>query len=349
MKKKLLLIIGIITFGLTVTLNIETVEAASSCTVRNYYFLNEINYSPHYTNLATSNSYPWERNHTTEFSVASIPSNAISTVSGSKIELTKTGTSNGVQSWSLADFYDKYKLGVAAGGDYSTTEDGMEVHYLIHGAWYEDNGVIRSTIVDFTNVDTEDLVAGSILPSSTTTQFLYDYDTSGVIVNINVRRTIEYNDVLEDDSTLAVTPFNVAWTEGGAEIASILTPALAYLEYETECPSQYKATIHYLEYGTDKVLATDYLETNLENDTTDNVTSPSINGYTLKNNTDKVVIYTINGADFEYTVYYVPNTEPVSQVNTGDTMIYIVWGIGVLALGYSIYYFTKYYKKEQDM
>ena len=93
--------------------------------------------------------------------------------------------------------------------------------------------------------------------------------------------------------------------------------------------------------------------TNYENGKTYSIACPAtVGSYRLVSNANTSV--TINNADGESKCYYELTSTPVDdeiQENptTSDIPIYIVWAIGAGALGYSVYYFNKYYRKNKEM
>ena len=359
MKKKILLLIGVVGLALGVSLNITQVKAdgenGNNChTVRNYYFFAEINDANHYQEKLPNSDSTYPRIHSTSFKAlpSGIHLSDISTKG--QITLVKTGDTVATTTWNLEDFYKAYRLAKGENGHYSETlSDNTEINYFLHGAWYEENAEGESNnTVDVTDKSDQELAAGSIIPSTTIITM-----TEGDILAGRVNRTIEYSDLYttEGEYIDGITPFKHSYSTGGNEYDMLLTPALYYVEYEAceevETP-KYTATIEYRNKATNKKVADDYIDENLANGFYDSVTSPVIDNCTLDNPAvDKVHEYTIDNANHEYTVYYVCTSgeEVKENKKTGDALIYIVWGIGALALGYSIYYFNKYYKKEEDM
>jgi len=243
------------------------------------------------------------------------------------------------------------------------------------------NAVKGGSGADTSSLTIEQLVKGSYLPSLTQINFSPAVSSRAIITRkINVKNFLDYltyddegEPVIDDDGNLIinensqkVVPFQIAWKTGQTPRKSLLAPAVYYVEYQT-CGEEYKATINYYYYKngttTEKVeFDSDednpYKKTDLDESADYSVNSPTKKGCTIvdtngkKYDADKVVnvLITRNGkaSDFEKNVYYYcPAEEEVIQNNkTGDALIYFAWIMGLVAIGYSVYYFRKLKKEE---
>lgn len=320
----------------------------------------------------------WERNHATYFPVisgdAKPPKNNESVISR-RVCLSKNGQADGNDAecanntWTLEKFYEREyfvsinptEKSLLIDNNYGTTkyiyrseesvdEDGEKVvtTYYKHGRWFivNNSGTILSeggSGVNYIGVERDTLVKGSILPS-----------TTSISLNVLNARTESakglINRTLEPGNLNGVEAFNIAWKEGQLEKESVLIPGLYQVKYrlceEVEELPKYEATInYYYKDTTDRVEFKNnepnpYQESDLENGTTKNVKSPALKGCTADK--DDVTIK-IEGKDFVENVYY---TCEVENPKTGSALIITAWIIGLGALGYSVYYFTKSKKEE---
>ena len=108
----------------------------------------------------------------------------------------------------------------------------------------------------------------------------------------------------------------------------------------------FDAVIEYQDSKTGETLNDPWTSNDLPNGHKENVTSPEIENCKIVKTGDDVVEVEIKDQDFHYVVKYECTVPDVPEnPKTGDALIFIVWAVGAAALGYSIYYFNKYYKK----
>lgn len=269
----------------------------------------------------------------------------------------------------------------------SEDENGNKVieHYYGGTKWFkcEDEACANQTEggsgSNTSSLSLETLVKGSYLPSQTQITF-QPANSSKAIITRTIDAKKDFLDYLtyDDDGNLKtddegnliinnnskkVVPFQLAWNAGEAVKTSLLAPAVYYVEYQT-CQDEYTATINYYYYKdgkttTDKVEfdnneANPYVKTGLTTGSKDSYKSPEKKGCTIvdtkgnKYDTDKVVNYEIKDEDFTKNVYYYCPAEEEVETNskTGDALIYFAWAIGLGAIGYSVYYFKKLKKEE---
>lgn len=244
---------------------------------------------------------------------------------------------------------------------YEVEKDDAIYKYLWHGRWfkldeYNDDIDEGGASVEFNSVEISNLTNGSFLPENTHIDF--DLYKTG---KVTIRRDIFKKDIFNDDNLL-VTPFKVAWTANGKQKNSLLAPALYYIEYDT-CGDKYNATINYYYYDTtDRVKDDDgkeipaYTENNLDPGYESTKDSPKIDGCYIVNtegkkiSDDDIVKITIDKdkpQNFSKNVYYYCKIEEEAESpKTGDALIYLAWAIGLGAIGYSVYYFSKMKKEE---
>lgn len=372
MKNKLLKRISLLSFALITTiLSVAPVEAEELCTTnKNYYFFIEINYAGSNYRDKISQESGWKRNHRTYFPALEVDKNEI--IKEGIICLKRndddtescTSDIDSIDTITLAEYYRLYLEALNNGQSvsykidnteettkskvYKTTLSGDIVNnYFTHGKWYAvdpaEDEITGGNGVDLSMINVEDMVNATLLPDLL--EITNAHNSSFESLSSTIRRTIKNNKGNDSIST-----FDVAWSPGGTAQASILSPALYYIEYkvcETITP-KYNATINYYYEGTkDRVEFKDdepnpYLEGGLEDGTTKDIESPALKGCTVDK--DKVTIK-IEGKDFEENVYY--NCDVKENTKTGSALIIAAWIIGIGALGYSVYYFTKL-KKEQN-
>jgi len=114
----------------------------------------------------------------------------------------------------------------------------------------------------------------------------------------------------------------------------------------TEDPT-YKVTVNYLDKKTEEPIADPKVTPGFKNGESYLETCPDslVNGTYV--NTPPGYTGSLSGKiagkDVVINCLYSNENEP-----TSDIPIYIVWGVGGAALAYSIYYFRKYYKQENN-
>lgn len=358
MEKKIVKKIGILGTVLITSFAMNLyVQAEEKCeTHENYYFLSEI-YNLKNLNAKLEEENPYMRSHGTYF--PALPDNYKNgTVKSGKVCLyagdSEDGDQTCVEKISLDDYYKIYKriLDIASGSKQvefelptntktvSTYLEEGNITYYLHGVWFEmdqSGKPIKETEsgVRFNHVDTNDLIKNSILPS---TQVTATVDENPYIRFV-VARTINKTNVD------GMTGFNLKWHEEDTEERStVLTPALYKIEYDV-CGEKYEAKIDYVDEKTGDPVADSHFEDNLEDGYTNKVTSPEVEGCVIKYEDEKEVTVNIEGKDFYKKVLYVCEVE--NNEKTGDALIIAAWIIGVAALGYSVYYFTRL-KKESN-
>lgn len=334
------------------------VQAEEKCeTHENYYFLSEI-YNLDNLNTKLEEENPYNRSHGTYF--PALPDNyKDGTVKTGKVCLYSGDYNDGdqtcVEKITLDDYFKIYKriLDVASGSkqvefevptDKKKTvstylEDGNTTYY-IHGVWFEmdSSGNPMAELegnVRVNHIDTDVLVKNSMLPS---TQVSATVDENPYI-RFNVVRTINKTNVA------GMTGFDLKWHEEDTEERStVLTPALYKIEYSV-CGEKFEAKIDYVDEKTGDPVADSHFEDNLEDGYTNKVTSPDVEGCVIKYEDEKEVTVNIDGDNFYKKVLYVCEVE--DNEKTGDVLIIAAWIVGIAALGYSVYYFTKL-KKESN-
>ncbi len=321
----------------------QDVQAAEECkTYTNYYFYADVASETSFNNTMRGN----EINHSTGFANI-IPDDATRVASGT-VTLTRSGSSMTTSSWSLTNFWDYYNRAFSASNLIYTSGD---VNYIGHSDWFVDGGQVSNDHVTFI-ASSSQLAAASILAGLNAPTVYWgtkgngEEKLSGVI-----KRT--YN-----SSSDYGTPDYLY----SRDYKSYAMPSLYYIQYKTcttsadptPTPSKYKVTKYFKEDGTGKtirnpeVIGSDYAD-----GATYSTTCPAeIDNYKLVSNAN--VSGTINGADATVECLYKASGSAGGEnvkdnPGTSDIPIYIVWAIGIGALGYSIYYFNKYYKKNNEI
>ena len=327
------------------------VSADELCTTyRNYYFFNEINSFDVVKNKVTENSGVWQRNHVTYFPNVHKVTEEQNMKSGKVCLADETGCN---ETWTLEEFYNKYKEIMSKGEKGNVTisnkeeeyivytvtdDDGKEVSYFLHSAWFEtdENGNVitdsRSENVDYSSVDTADLVKGSFIPVKSLPNLDFTGGTNGEgYVEATIGRRIETADYE------SVTPFSLEWNSTSGSIQSVLTPALYYSEYEL-CGKEvkYDATINYYKEGTTEKVADTWSKSNLEDGYTETVSSPTVENCTPGEESVNVLI---DGDNFDHIVYYTCNVE--KNPGTGSAFIFFVAFICLATLGVGAWYYKK--------
>lgn len=281
--------------------------------------------------------------------------------------------------WTLKDFYNKENWVASSTpeaptektldiGNGKTTsyhykseetkdEDGEKVitTYYKHGTWFRTNseGVIGDAhgegvnyIKEYgNNIDV--LIKGSYLP--TTTSITFDPTKNSLA---KVMREIKTAD------REGITPFEATWPSGKHK--SELMPALYQVKYRLceTVEDKYNATIKYFVKNSDGTVTeitkenklkfddgktSPWTKDNLDDGYSEKVESPKLEGCKA----DKAAIdVKIEGADFEDEVYY--TCEVKENQKTGSLLIFTAWAIGIGALGYSAYYFSKMKKAKEN-
>lgn len=341
--------------------SIENVSAAETHT--NFYF-----FSDAFTVYSSSNQESIinrinEATNTTNDYVYDIPSNA-EIVNQGWVDLSESGGDSSGQStsnWDVRMFWSMYQASyrrlVGSGeGIYTPDENGL-YHYQLHGGW--SSGGVDFDVEDKLNVSTSslnDLVNASVIPevaSSTTV----DINRQGRMISVTIQRTVS-----NSSPNIEAWQTPIRLSNDGTTANWVLVPALYYLTYtipDEEVP-MFAITQYYYDNGSgDEIQPSKVMGTNYENGKTYNIACPaSIGNYRLVSKANTSV--TINNADGKSECYYeqVSNpsepSQPIDQdiqenPTTSDIPIYIVWAIGAGALGYSVYYFNKYYRKNKEM
>ena len=225
------------------------------------------------------------------------------------------------------------------------TEENV-VRHILHGKWYtngqENENIFIPLVV---KRDNSELINSSIIATGELEKFT-DIKGTGIkfekgdkIFNVTVERSILESDIEE----LGVADLSDG---GNYHKAMYIAPAVYYIEYEY---CSYTAQIDYVKEGTEvpikeeDKLDVSYTKSNLEDGFNETVTSPDIEGCVTK---EKEVDVKIDGEDFYEIVEYscdVPKSE-----QTGDTLIYVAWIVGLGALGYSVYYFMNLKKQKSE-
>lgn len=379
MKNKLLktgFLSLLLMFGLTNTVH---AEKANVCTnYRDYYLFNEINTIEYISNNADEDSKNWQRQHKTYYPNLRGATNSVSSGAtdwhDGKVCLSKNGVVEGTGenacttmsdiTWDLDTFYNNYKKIKAngTGGTFSVgsnedvqylyydepeavVENGEKyiVRYFLHGYWCEEKtdtetGAVESNCSenekDISSKDNKVLIDNSILPiiSQPTMTFEKNYITALVQRTLNTSQLDGINGFDLND--------NKKW---------ILTPAAYYSEY-TLCEEKdvYKAQIDYV-YTDGSEAAPSHNEDELEAGYTNKVTSPTIKNCTPDKENVTISIDKDNPEDFYEKVIYTCKTDKeANNPKTGSALIFVAWVVGIGALGYAVYYFTKLKKSKAE-
>lgn len=312
--------------------NVGTSDENLSCTVyTNRYFFIEINSNDIYE-IRVADGAVWDRHHGTYFPAlgASTALNERDICLKRNADDTTTCASfDSSDQMTLEDFYISYQKVATEGTevtfsipDGSGTTTAKVYEYtgaefsgkksvfrdFTHGSWFNtsDEGVvgeINDESVDLSSSQIEAMVNASALPhyiqfsSSNESEFFY----------MTIRRQIE----AAQNGNDSVTPFDVIWREGGNAVSSIVSPALYVITYEVceeiPVPVKYNATIDYFYAGTEKRVefgddvANPWTKSDLEDNYTETVTSPSLENCTFDKEQVEVKI---EGKDFYDVVYY---------------------------------------------
>lgn len=376
MKNKLLktgFLSLLLMFGLT---NIVHAEKANVCTTyNNYYLFNEINTKKYVEDEIKDNNGTWITRNATYF--PSIPENAVApknneAIISHRVCLKKGDLIDGTDSicknntWTLEEFYkkelfiannpttvDNLKISDDESTSYSyISEEGTDADgkkeittYYKHGRWFvvdaEYNSIEEGgNAIDYINTyknDISALVNGSFLPQTSLTMT----DTTVSPIKGVAERKIESTDI---DS---VVPFEVDWN--GTKKESVLSPALYQIKY-TLCEEKdvYKAQIDYV-YTDGSEAAPSHNEDELEAGYTNKVTSPTIKNCTPDKENVTISIDKDNPEDFYEKVIYTCKTDKeANNPKTGSALIFVAWVVGIGALGYAVYYFTKLKKSKAE-
>lgn len=356
------------------------VNADQQCHYKDYYFFNEINKKTLIDDKKSAmedEKTDWFRQHKTYFPIAKDLSNFTS----QRICLRKDDSDNisckdfGGTIWNLDEFYNAYKLAATEGEnvDYTIYPDDVETktssskvkivkdeaneitRYLTHGKWYKVDANDEETEggdgVNLGQSKVSDMINASLLPSTIDFSSNFDNTPGNKIrehgsIQIKIKRYINIKTNTINNAALA-NPFSVVWHPNEDAQASILAPALYYVEYDASC-EKYQATIDYFYAGTtDRVEfkndeANPYVETGLDNGYSKEVKSPELKGCT----SSKDVTIKIDGEDFYDVVYY--SCDLKEPPKTGDALIYVAWVVGLGALGYASYYLYKNRKPKEE-
>lgn len=359
MIKKVAKFLPLLCLTILFNLGVNKVSAEQQCiTYRDYYFFNQVGVAANYE----TRSYPWTRTYTTSFSPRIDSSADFSTFSDTvTVHLNKIGKNTDTE-MDIADFFELFKKAIQARNNntiYTENQsDTLIYRYIAHEGVINEEGLAETSIT-LMNIDNNRLLLASIMPDSTSIKLSFSADLS--TTDGQVTRTINEDDVLEDGK-LIPDPFDLKWSNG--TFPSLVTPALAYVEYQGDCTEiedpdppiedpdppiedpTYKANIQYINKDTNEKVSNDYNKTDLKDGYSEKVNSPTLDNCTLVNADEDVVNVLIEGKDFNKIVYYTCSVEPDEPNKpTGDILIAIVWGVGIAALGYSAYYFNKMRKE----
>ena len=335
--------------------SIENVSAAETHT--NFYFFSDALTVYSSSDQESIINRINKATNTTNDYVYDIPSNA-EIVNQGWVDLSESGGDSSGQStsnWNVRMFWSMYqatyrRLVGTGEGIYTPDEDGL-YHYQLHGGW--SSGGVDFDVNDKLNVSTsslDGLVNASVIPevSKSTT---VDINRQGRMISVTIQRTVS-------DSSPNIDAWKTPISLSNDDVTAdwVLVPALYYLTYEIpdeEVPLFAITQFYYDNNTGEEIQASKVMGTNYENGKTYSIACPAtVGSYRLVSNANTSV--TINNVDGESKCYYELTSTPVDdeiQQNptTSDIPIYIVWAIGVGALGYSVYYFNKYYKKNKEM
>lgn len=373
MKNKLLktgFLSLLLMFGLTNTVH---AEKANVCTTyNNYYLFNEINTKTHIEGKISDNNNSWTTRNATYF--PSIPENAEApknneAIISRRVCLKKGDLVDGNNSickdntWTLEKFYEKelfivnnpttvndLKINEGITSYSYRSEEGTDADgkkeittYYKHGRWFvaeENDNLIEEgggsvKYIDTYKNDLSVLVNGSILPETTLTM---TDATVSPIKGVVARKFTSLD---------GLTAFKVDWN--GSEKESVLSPALYQIKY-TLCEEKdvYKAQIDYV-YTDGSEAAPSHNEDELEAGYTNKVTSPTIKNCTPDKKDVTISIDKDNPKDFHEKVIYTCKTDnEADNPTTGSALIFVAWVVGIGALGYSVYYFSKLKKSQAE-
>lgn len=220
------------------------------------------------------------------------------------------------------------------------TNDNETITYYYHGKWFEENDSSSGEPIEFKDMIKDNIAYnGSFLPE-VTIAFKELKNTN--LIQFTVTRNIDIKNDLANDK---FTPFKLKIGNNEKEVGLAPTVYLIKYEDENDCITTYNATINYLDKETKKEVHDPYKDSKLDDGYTKPVDSPEITGCTPDKETVEIKI---NGKDFEETVYYSCKTETIKDnPKTGSALIFTAWTIGIGALGYSAYYFSKMRKEKE--
>ncbi len=328
------------------------VEAKECKQHTNYYFYIDVASEYSWTNALVGKT----RSHVTSFPNI-IPENATD-FTYDTVTLTRESVERTTSSWSLSDFWKYYNIAFSTGKKYYDTG---EIAYLAHGDWYLNGNESSSDGVAWLSGVTESkLAAASIIPS--TYYATVNISTSNMSDTLLSTVTRKYR---EGDIN-GVTPDYLY----SNDYKSYAVPTLAYIQYnvcedETPTPApvtKYKVTVNFLDKSTrsqikdSKVVGSNYIDGQDYNADCD----PTIGDYKLVSSAH--LSGKISGKDVVLECLYEKTSSGGAPSNpsnpgdgntgtnpgTADMPIYIVWAIGIGALGYAVYYFNKYYGTHKD-
>lgn len=220
------------------------------------------------------------------------------------------------------------------------TNDNETITYYYHGKWFEESDSSSGDPIEFKDMIKNNIAYnGSFLPE-VIIAFKELKNTN--LIQFTVTRNIDIKNDLANDK---FTPFKLKIGNDEKEVGLAPTVYLIKYEDENDCITTYNATINYLDKETKKEVHDPYKDSKLDDGYTKPVDSPEITGCTPDKETVEIKI---NGKDFEETVYYSCKTETIKDnPKTGSALIFTAWTIGIGALGYSAYYFSKMRKEKE--
>ncbi len=332
-------------------MEISRVDAASEQI--NFYFFSEASTTKSskddLINKINSASY------STNSFVYDIPSNGKKEAEG-WVRLSSNGdtSAKSTSSWSLDTFWTQYQrayrsLTSSNGTGVYINSSANNYHYQLHGSWKDnvagDEFDVKSQL-DLTKFTAANLSKASIIPTiDTSTKF----SVKSGLINVNINRKISKSSY-NIDSYKAINASGKNY---------VLLPALYYITYSIPDGevATYKITQHYYDKATKKeIQASKVMGSDYKTGSSYTVTCPSsIGDYKLSSNASTKI--TINGTDGRSDCYYTKNTssgngnvpdapqnleQSTDNPTTSDIPIYIVWLVGIGALGYASYYYSKY-------
>ncbi len=355
-KKASVLLLSTLAMVVPFMVKIDNVKAAETYT--NFYFFSDAFTITEDINQEKLIEYIVDDPHTTNDFSYDIPGNATITGQG-WVELVNGGDDSGhsTTEWDIRKFWSMYQgaykaLTSTEGRGVYTPDNDPNYHYQLHGGWTANGRYFEiADQLDVSNASLSGLVNASVLPEvddSTTV----DIDRSAKLISVTIQR---YADSSTPNIDAWQTPLT-ATTNDDVTADWAFAPALYYLTYtvpDEEVPL-FSITQYYYDQDTGETIqGSKLIGSNYEDGKTYSIACPaSIGSYRLVSNANTSV--TINGADGKSNCYYrlvsTPAEEEIKEnPTTSDIPIYIVWAIGAGALGYSVYYFNKYYKKNKEM
>lgn len=369
MKNKIILFLVAVT---TFTIFNANVKAEKICKIyKDYDLFAEVTSIDKYNEAMNNNSTFNVYNETQTPAGLSKESDLIKQY---QVNIIKTGTSQDKE-WTLKDYYNNLKnikekgktetLKTSTGDTtilvYSINQGETEnsepvvIRYIKHGKWNaegEEETEIGFTLESLFKSSIDSLVKASVIPTGkleklegTGTKIISTPNENGEFYQIQIERT----STLSDIEGLEAVPATLA---NGEEQNVLIAPAVYYREYEYceekyEVEILYEAQIDYV-YTDGSEAAPSYNEKFLENGYTNKVTSPTIENCTPDKKEVTISIDKDKPKDFYEKVVYTCkiDEEPKNNGQTGDTLIYVAWAIGIAALGYSVYYFITLKKSQ---